>query len=208
MMRPEDNPWLRHGPQGQLLRRLVRYHLLGWFCAGFSLVALLLGALLVIVRTPPVVVVSASGRLLGQIRGSGPTARPAAALLAAAMRFMRDYLSVNSDTIIHDYTSALHMMAPPLFRRTVQALRKTGYLARVRKLRARSWVDFDHGHARPKVLTWSQDTAQVRLVGTVHIVLANGHRLAQRFAVILAVTRIARTVAHASGIIVRAIHPL
>lgn len=207
-MRLEGNPWLRHGPQGLLLRRLARYHLLGWLCAGASFAAFLLLALIATARTPPVVVVSASGRLLGQIRGSAPTLRPVASILAAAMRFVRDYLSVNSSTVVHDYTRALHMMARPLFVRTVQALRKTGYLARVRQLDARSWVDFDKGRMRPRVLARSADTAQVRLAGTVHIVLADGHRLAQPFAVMLAVTIVARTVTHEGGIVVRAIRPL
>ncbi|MHB8254181.1 MAG: hypothetical protein ACYDEV_10900 [Acidiferrobacter sp.] len=202
MRRLEANVWLRHGPQGILMQRLARYALLGWCLFGCTAFALCLFAALATWRTPPIIAVNREGVVLGRIEWLNAMHRSRAEIVAASMRFVRDYLSVNSDTIVPDYVQALDMMASPFRAMTVSALKKTAYIARVRAAHLRSWVSFDRGHKRPRVVGLSGRIARVRLSGTVHLALPSGQSRREAFAVILTVASVARRPQDTAGILI------
>ncbi len=204
-MRPDENPWLKHGPQGFLVRRLARHALTGWLLFAASGLALTIESLAAVLKSPAIVVASPNGRILGRIRWEGHGVRSNRQMVRAAVRFTRDYLSVNSGTIVHDYASALGMMSGRLLARTVKALRATHYLARVRLDRTRSWLTLGRGPQMPHLAAWSGHTALVRVQGVLHVILANGHEIHEAFGVLLRLVPARRTVRNASGACVTAI---
>lgn len=201
-MRLEANVWRRHGPQGILMQRLARYAVLGWILFGCTAAAFCLLAGLAVWRTPPVIAVSRGGAVLGQMEWFHARYRSRRDIVAASMRFVRDYLSVNSDTVMPDYVQALSMMSGPFRDLTVKALRKTAYLARVRKAHLRSWVTFDAGARKPRVVRRAGNSALVRLVGVVHVVLPSGLSRRAAFSLLLTEIIVPRTQQDTAGVLV------
>ena len=202
---PDANVWRRHGPQGLLMQRLVRYALLGWILFGCAALAFAVLAVVAVWRTPPIVAVGRNGTVLGRMQWLAAVHRSRREIIAASMRFVRDYLSANGATVVPDYIQALDMMAPPLQAATVAALRKTAYLARVRAARMRSWVSFATGPHRPRVVRRGAGRFLVRLSGVLHVVLPDGRRRHERFAILLTETAIARRADDTAGILVEGI---
>ncbi|MDA8391019.1 MAG: hypothetical protein M0Z76_09875 [Gammaproteobacteria bacterium] len=198
-MRLDQNPWLKHGPQGFLVQRLARHALAGWLLFAASGTLLALESLAVALKSPAVVAVRPGGRILGRIVWRGRAVRPGPSMVRAAVRFVRDYLSANSDTIVHDYAAALAMMSGPLLRRTVKALRATRYLARVRHDRTRSWITLGEGAGRPRLVGWSGHTAHVRVAGVLHVVRADGRQIRDPFTVLLSLVPARRSRHNESG---------
>lgn len=204
----EGNVWLRHGTQGLLMQRLARYALLGWVLFGVAALAFVLLAAIVTWRTPPIVAVNREGQLLGHIQWLSAMRRSRRELVAASMRFVQDYLSANSATVIPDYVQALNMMATPLRQETVRALQKSAYIARVRSAHLRSWISFNSGRHRPRVVMQKGATAHVRLSGVVHLVLASGQEHRESFSVTLTVVAVPRRPYDTAGVIVDGVQGL
>ena len=197
-----------HGPQGLLMQRLARYAFLGWLFFGGAALAFVVLAAVLLWRTPQVVAVSRSGTILGRMEWLSAIRRSHRDILASSMRFVRDYLSANSATIVPDYVQALDMMADPLREATVAALKKTAYLARVRLAGLRSWVRFDDGSRRPRVLRRSGRVWLVRLSGVIHFVLPDGKTRRQGFSLLLTERSVARSMRNTAGIEIVAIRQL
>ncbi|MDA8361806.1 MAG: hypothetical protein M0Z44_07445 [Gammaproteobacteria bacterium] len=204
-MRLLNNPWLKHGPQGFLAQRLARHALAGWVLFAASGALLALESVAVALKSPVVVAVRPDGRLLGRIVWSGHAVRSTQTMVRASVRFVRDYLSANSDTVVHDYGAALAMMSGPLLARTVKTLRATRYLARVRQDRTRSWVVFGQGAKRPRLVGWSGHTARVRVEGVLHVVRIGGQQIRDPFAVLLSLVPAHRSLRDGSGARVTAV---
>ncbi len=205
MISLDVNVWRRHGPQGLLMQRLARYALLGWTLFGCAALAFVLLALVVAWRTPPIIAVDRAGTILGRIQWLSATHRSRREIIAASMRFLRDYLSVNGATVVPDYVQALDMMAPPLRATTVRVLRKTAYIARVRAARLRSWVSFAKSPGHRRLVRRDRGRFLVRLSGVLHVVLPDGQRHSERFTLILTEIAVARRVHDTAGILVEAI---
>lgn len=205
MIFPGVNAWRRHGPQGLLMQRLARYALLGWILFGCAALAFVLLALVAVWRTPPIIAVDRAGTILGRIQWLGAVHRSRREIIAASMRFLRDYLSVNAATVVPDYVQALDMMAPPLRATTVAMLRKTAYIARARAARLRSWVSFAKSPGHRRLVRRDRDRFMVRLSGVVHVVLPNGQRHSERFTLILTEIAVARRAHDTAGILVEGI---
>lgn len=199
----ETNVWLRHGPQAMLMHRLARYSILGWVLFVCAAIAFAVLAALTAWRTPPIIAVNRAGAVLGRMQWLGRAHRSRAEIVAASMRFVRDYLSVNRDTVVPDYVQALDMMAPRLRRATVRALQKSAYIARVRGAHIRSWVSFDKGRKRPRVVSMSGSIARVRLSGVIHLVFPSGPSRRQGFTVVLTVTAVPRRTYDTAGLVIR-----
>jgi len=208
-MKPlEKNVWLRHGPQGILMQRLARYAMLGWGLFGCTALAFCLLAAIAAWRTPPIIAVNREGMLLGHVQWLGAVQRSHSELVAASMRFIEDYLSVNSDTVVPDYVQALDMMAAPFRTVTVRALQKSAYIARVREAHLRSWVSFDKGHKRPRVVGASGPVARVHLSGVVHLALPSGQSRREAFSVMLTVTSVPRRSRDTAGVVIDGVQGL
>lgn len=203
----DANVWRRHGPQGLLMQRLARYALLGWVLFGCAALAFVLLALVAVWRTPPIIAVDRAGTILGRIEWLGAAHRSRREIIAASMRFLQDYLSVNGATVVPDYVQALEMMAPPLRATTVEILRKTAYIARVRAARLRSWVSFTKRPGHRRLVRRDRDRFLVRLSGVLHVVLPNGQRHREHFALVLTEIAVARRVHDTAGLLVEAITP-
>lgn len=200
--------WGRHGPQGLLMQRLARYALLGWALFACAAMAFVVLALVAVWRTPPIIAIDRSGAVLGRMQWLGAVHRSRREVIAASMRFLRDYLSANATTVVPDYIQALDMMAPALRSATVAALRQTAYLARVRAARMRSWLSFAKGHDRPRVVRRGAREFLVRLRGTLHVVLPTGRRYRERFAYLLTEIAAARRTHDTAGLRIEGINPL
>ena len=205
--RLEPNELLgQHGPNGWLILRLQRYALAGWI-AFFGL--LVVFVLLVFVSTlapKPVVAVNAAGQVLGRMDYLGPDSRSNAEIIAAAKRFLDDYLSLNSATIFDDYAQALNMMSPALRHAALAALRHGGgaggsdYLARVRAADARSRLSFDAPPRGVRILERHGLTARLRVRGAIHIRDQAGRATVRPFDMTLDVAIVARTLANTAGL--------
>lgn len=204
----ETNVWLRHGSQGMLMQRLARYSVLGWVLFVCAAIAFAVLAVLTAWRTPPIIAVNRDGALLGRMQWLGRAHRSRAEIVAASMRFVRDYLSVNRDTVVPDYVQALNMMAPRLRQATVKALQKSAYIDRVRSAHIRSWVSFDKGHKRPRVVSVSKGVSRVRLSGVIHLVFPSGPSRRQGFTVVLTVSPVPRRRYDTAGLVVRDVRGL
>ncbi|WP_297445062.1 hypothetical protein [Acidiferrobacter sp.] len=205
MISLDANVWRRHGPHGLLMQRLARYALLGWVLFGCAALAFVVLAVVAVWRTPPIIAVDRAGTVLGRIQWLGAVHRSRREIITASMRFLQDYLSVNSATVVPDYIQALDMMAPPLRATTVAILRETAYLARVRAARLRSWVSFAKSPNHPRLARRDGRRFLVRLSGVLHVVLPNGRRHNERFTLILTEVAVARRMHDTAGILIEAI---
>ncbi len=205
---PDAKVWGRHGPQGLLMQRLARYALLGWVLFACAAAAFVVLAVAVVWRTPPIVAVDRSGAILGRMQWLSAVHRSRREVIAASMRFLRDYLSANAATVVPDYIEALDMMAPALRSTTAAALRKTAYLARIRAARMRSWISFAKGHGSPRVVRRGTREFLVHLQGTLHIVLPSGRRYREHFAYLLTETAVVRRPHDTAGLRIEGINPL
>jgi hypothetical protein len=188
-----------HGPTGYLIRKLQRYALLGW---GLFFATLLFHFLVVLVSTlapRPVVVVDPAGNKIGNIEFLGTSTRSDQELLAAAMRFMRNYQSLNSDTIYEDYAEAMNAMSKELEAATKEALKRDNYLARVAKAKTRSWIEFGIGAQAPALVDKRDLEATVRLRGNL-IAEGEGGRVEKPFDTTLVLHTVPRTTQNTAGI--------
>lgn len=190
------------------MQRLARYSILGWALFACTAIAFGILAALTAWRLPPVIAVSRDGVLLGRMQWLGRVHRSRAEIVADSMRFVRDYLSVNPDTVVPDYVQALNMMAPRLRRVTVKALQKSAYIARVRSAHIRSWVSFDKGSKKPRVVSMSEGIARVRLSGVIHLIFPSGPNRRQGFTVVLTVTPVPRRPYNTAGLVINDVRGL
>lgn len=193
-----------HGHAGWLIRRLQRYAMIGWL-AFFGLAAVFVGYLVVDKLIPvPVLAVDESGRVLGEFEYLSPTSRTDAELVAGAMSFVERYLSVNSDTIYHDYAAALNMMSEALRAQTLEDVKKTGYLAQIEKTRSRSYVEFYQGDKTPRILSRHDLDSAVRLQGRL-VITMNDQEIERPFDMTIDMTTIARNRLATAGLMINAI---
>ncbi len=190
------------------MQRLARYALLGWGLFACAAAAFVVLAIVAVWRTPPIIAVDRSGTVLGRMQWLDAAHRSRRDVIAASMRFLRDYLSANAPTVVPDYIEALDMMAPALRSTTVAALRKTAYLARVRAAGIRSWVSFAEGRRRPRVVRKGAREFLVRLEGTLHVVVRTGRQYRERFAYLLTAIAVARRPHDTAGLRIEGIDPL
>jgi len=208
MIKQRINVWRLHGTQGLLMQRLARYSVLGWALFVVTAIALFVLQAVAVWRTPPIVAVDRSGVILGNMEWWHASSRSSQDIMAASLRFVRDYVSADSATIVPDYVQALEMMASPFRHATVHALAKSAYIARVRQAHMRSWVTFAHADHRPRILSRSGRVALVRVSGTIHIVTSGGLRRSSRFTLLLTVLAVARNPLDTAGVLIEKVERL
>lgn len=191
-----------HGPMGGLVRQLQRFAVLGWvlFVVTFALFWLLVAISTLAPKT--IIVVDEHGHLVGEYRDK--STRSDDDYVAAGVDFLRDYLSLNSSTIFEDYARALNMMTPELRGEKYAAIKRDGYLERVRSLRAKSRLDFD-AKVPPQILERSTNRSVVRFRGYILTQLpthdgVEAEEKRQPFDITLVLVTTQRTTANAHGV--------
>lgn len=196
MSRP-DAPWHRatvrdliaeHGPAGGLLLRLRRFALLGWILFLITAGVFALHVLASAVAPVPVIAVDQEGRVLGTFEYLDASQRTDEELVAAATRFLQDYLSVDSQTVFDDLARAFSVMEPALYQRTLAAYQSSDLPNRIASSGARSYLTFD----QVELVERQGDRATVRARGQVHIV-AEGVEQRRSFDQTVILRSVART---------------
>ncbi len=190
----------RHGPAGSLLLRLQRYGTLGWalfFVTSFVFVLYLFADRL---APTPVIAVDPSGRVLGTFQYLNARQRTDQEVLASAMDFTQNYLSLNSASIFSDYAAAMNMMGKTLFQQSKTLITQDDYLARIRAAGAHSVVEFANGSGAPQILERKGLHAAVRLRGKIVVWPAGtGKSRSQPFDLTLFMTAIPRSTLSTQG---------
>ncbi|RFA24255.1 hypothetical protein CAI21_22375 [Alkalilimnicola ehrlichii] len=138
-----------------------RYHWLGWVLAGLIFLFHLYYVTLDKVQPVPVIAVNEAGAVLGTFEYLNPMARSETELEAAAISFLRAYLSADSATIFEDAARALNMMDETLAAAIRSQWIESGYLSTISSSPARS--HFRSFNA--EVLDRREQHAQVRVTG-------------------------------------------
>lgn len=158
----EEQVQFSHGPQAKRedkLFRLLRWSLLGhllWLVAFAVLV-------IAIVLKPDRVVVAErdTGRIVGEYRTTAY--RTTDELLAGAVKFARNFLSLNSRTVYDDYAAALNMMTPGLSEKRRAYFERTNLPHTVEMANTRSHLKFEE----QKIVLINGSFAKVELAGKI-----------------------------------------
>jgi len=197
---------LKHGPMSSLVRSLQRYALLGWFLFFLTLGAHFLLVMLSTLTPRPVIAVDESGRIIGNLEFLTANTRSDQELMAASMRYVQNFMSLNSETIFEDYAAAMNMMAPELLDKTRENILANNYLAVVAKAHTRSRITFGGGEAAPVVLGRKDLDADIRLRGTIFVfdgrVKGSVSEVKKPFDVTIHVRAVPRNSMNTAGIII------
>lgn len=197
---------IKHGPMSGLVRQLQRFALLGWFLFALVLVLHFVLVMLSTMAPRPVVTVNASGQVIGNLEYLSPTARSDDELLAASMRFVQNFMSLNSESIFDDYSQAMNMMAPELFEKTRHSIMADNYLAIVAKSQTRSRIEFGRGELAPRVVERKDLEGQIRLRGQIVVydarVRGTSSEVKKPFDMTLRVRAVPRNTLNTAGITV------
>ena len=188
----------KHGPAGWLVRRLQRYAMLGWVLAFIILFMFFITTVVRMLAPQPVVVVDASGRIIGTLEYLKPTSRSDQEIIDATKRFAQLYMSLNSATIYVDYADAMNMMGKDFLAITEKTVMQDNYLTRVQQARTRSWLEFKQIDGA-KIVDRRNLNALVRLSGNIVVDSGNG-RIEKPFDVSFETQAVARNTKNTSGI--------
>ena len=193
----------KHGETGRLMLQIAAHARVGWWLFVVTAVACA-GLVITQVLVPkPVLLVDRSGRIVGHVVWRVPQVSNRA-LLRDCMRFTSNFMSLNSATVFADYAHALNLMAPTLRHHVMKQLRRTHYLASVHLARSVSWIRFDKGAGKPRVVHRAARDALVHLAGNI-IVIGKRHRRLLPFDLLLGVHMVTPETNNLAGIVITSV---
>jgi len=157
----------RHGVQGSMALRLQRFSLLGWFLFGFLLLMNIIVVAIDQIIPEPVIAVDEAGRVFGTFEFMDASQRSNEEILAGAIYFVRNYVNVNSSTIFDDYAASVNMMSPDFAKKTLDDVRRTGYLTAIKEAETQSRVRYARDKAAPEIIRREELEAVVHLRGDI-----------------------------------------
>lgn len=190
----------RHGLQGSMVLRLQRFSLLGWFLFSFLLVMNIVVVAIDQIIPAPVIAVDEAGRVLGTFEFMDASQRTNEEILAGAIYFVRNYVNVNSSTIFDDYAASVNMMSPAFAKKTLDDVRRTGYLTAIREAETQSRVRYARGKAAPEIIRREDLEAVVHLRGDIVVRHLNGEQRPTPFDLTVFMTLVPRTTLSTHGL--------
>ncbi len=195
-----------HGEAGWLVVQLRRYSILGWLLFLFTFLVLLGGMFLYMLLPKPVQVVNEAGVYVGDIDFVDEAMRSDNEILVGGMNFLTHYLSMNSETIVHDYTITLNTMTKALRTQSLEAEKKDGYIAEVQKARSRSNILFDQKENPPQILERKGLNVAARFKGILTVYPLSGTPTDSPFDITLFINSVPRTSLKIRGFEIAAIN--
>jgi len=191
---------VRHGVQGSMMLRLQRFSLLGWFLFSFLLVANVIVVAINQIIPEPVIAVDEAGRVLGTFEFMDASQRTNEEILAGAIYFARNYVNVNSSTIFDDYAASVNMMSPAFAQKTLEEVRRTGYLTAIREAESQSRVLYARGKSAPEIIRREGLDAVVHLRGEIVVRHFNGEERPTPFDLTVFMKLVPRTTLSTHGL--------
>jgi hypothetical protein len=190
----------RHGLQGSMVLRLQRFSLLGWFLFSFLLVMNIVVVAIDQMIPEPVIAVDEAGRVLGTFEFMDASQRTNEEILAGASYFVRNYVNVNSSTIFDDYAASVNMMSPAFAKKTLDEVRRTGYLTAIKEAETQSRVRYARGKAAPEIIRREGLEAAVHLRGDIVVRHINGEQRPTPFDLTVFMKLVPRTTLSTHGL--------
>jgi hypothetical protein len=190
----------RHGLQGSMILRLQRFSLLGWFLFSFLLVMNIVVVAIDQMIPAPVIAVDEAGRVLGTFEFMDASQRTNEEILAGAVYFVRNYVNVNSSTIYEDYAASVNMMSPAFAKKTLDDVRRTGYLTAIKEAETQSRVKYARGKNAPQIIRREGLEAAVHLRGDIVVRHINGEQRPTPFDLTVFMKLVPRTTLSTHGL--------
>ena len=190
----------RHGIQGSMVLRLQRFSMLGWFLFTFLLLMNIVVVTVDKIIPEPVIAVDEAGRVLGTFEFMDATQRTNEEILAGAIYFVRNYVNVNSSTIFDDYAASVNMMSPEFAKKTLDDVRRTGYLTAIREAETQSRVKYARGKVAPEIIRREGLEAVVHLRGDIVVRHINGEQRPTPFDLTVFMKLVPRTTLSTHGL--------
>ena len=190
----------RHGIQGSMVLRLQRFSMLGWFLFVFLLLMNVVVVTVDKIIPEPVIAVDEAGRVLGTFEFMDATQRTNEEILAGAIYFVRNYVNVNSSTIFDDYAASVNMMSPEFAKKTLDDVRRTGYLTAIREAETQSRVKYARGKVAPEIIRREGLEAVVHLRGDIVVRHINGEQRPTPFDLTVFMKLVPRTTLSTHGL--------
>ena len=190
----------RHGLQGSMILRLQRFSLLGWFLFSFLLVMNIVVVAIDQIIPAPVIAVDEAGRVLGTFEFMDASQRTNEEILAGAVYFVRNYVNVNSSTIYEDYAASVNMMSPAFAKKTLDDVRRTGYLTAIKEAETQSRVKYARGKDAPQIIRREGLEAAVHLRGDIVVRHINGEQRPTPFDLTVFMKLVPRTTLSTHGL--------
>jgi hypothetical protein len=190
----------RHGLQGSMVLRLQRFSLLGWFLFSFLLVMNIVVVTIDQMIPAPVIAVDEAGRVLGTFEFMDASQRTNEEILAGAVYFVRNYVNVNSSTIYEDYAASVNMMSPAFATKTLDDVRRTGYLTAIKEAETQSRVKYARGKDAPQIIRREGLEAAVHLRGDIVVRHINGEQRPTPFDLTVFMKLVPRTTLSTHGL--------
>jgi hypothetical protein len=190
----------RHGIQGSMVLRLQRFSMLGWFLFTFLLLMNIIVVAIDQIIPEPVIAVDEAGRVLGTFEFMDASQRTNEEILAGAIYFARNYVNVNSSTIFDDYAASVNMMSPEFAKKTLDDVRRTGYLTAIREGETQSRVKYARGKAAPEIFRREGLEAVVHLRGDIVVRHINGEQRPTPFDLTVFMKLVPRTTLSTHGL--------
>lgn len=184
-----------HGATGELLRTVQRFGWVGWLL--FVLTAAVFVAYVFVdkIMPTPVLAVDEEGRVLGKFEYLDASVRTDEEVLGGGIRFLRSYLSANSDFIMEDYAEALNMMSEPLRKIKLEQVVNSNYLTRIEGANTTSRLVV----SRKEILQRKELQSTVRYRGEIIAQSAGGSPVSQPFDITLTMEAVPRTSLYTYG---------
>ena len=190
----------RHGIQGSMVLRLQRFSMLGWFLFTFLLLMNIVVVTVDKIIPEPVIAVDEAGRVLGTFEFMDATQRTNEEILAGAIYFVRNYVNVNSSTIFDDYAASVNMMSPVFAKKTLDDVRRTGYLTAIREAETQSRVKYARGKTAPEIIRREGLEVAVHLRGDIVVRHVNGEERPTPFDLTVFMKLVPRTTLSTHGL--------
>ena len=190
----------RHGLQGSMILRLQRFSLLGWILFSFLLVMNIVVVAIDQMIPAPVIAVDEAGRVLGTFEFMDASQRTNEEILAGAVYFVRNYVNVNSSTIYEDYAASVNMMSPAFAKKTLDDVRRTGYLTAIKEAETQSRVKYARGKDAPQIIRREGLEAAVHLRGDIVVRHINGEQRPTPFDLTVFMKLVPRTTLSTHGL--------
>ena len=183
-----------------MVLRLQRFSLLGWFLFSFLLVMNIVVVAIDQMIPAPVIAVDEAGRVLGTFEFMDASQRTNEEILAGAVYFVRNYVNVNSSTIYEDYAASVNMMSPAFAKKTLDDVRRTGYLTAIKEAETQSRVKYARGKDAPQIIRREGLEAAVHLRGDIVVRHINGEQRPTPFDLTVFMKLVPRTTLSTHGL--------
>ncbi len=171
---------------------------MGWICFVFTFVVFM-GYVFIDKITPsPERVIDEHGRLLGYMNYIHPSNREDIDILGDGAYFLENYLSLNSGSIYLHSATYLNMMCDELKHRTIEEMKNSDYLQKIKSAGHVTRIEFYKGAKRPRVLSRDDNFAKVLYEG--ELILTETNKKIKEFKVILEMKLIPRGLVSNRGI--------